>query len=269
MGGFLPPAEPRSSALLAVYAGVSLLLLLTGDRLPQSALRGVGATLFAPLDRVVLVGDRLNVAWRENARLHRRITELELENLRLRDQGVENARLREQLGLAARGPYPLQPVEVLALSGEPLPSSATLSAGFRQGVHEGDVVVDRDGLVGRVSEAYPGLSRATLLADVNHAVACEIESTGVMGVLHYVTSPHPRLTLSGIAFADTVRVGQRVLTSGLSRHYPRGLPVGTIARVDRDAAGLMQDVEVLPAVHLSRLRHAFVVPRPDSLPGAP
>src|SRR5439155_17751530 len=157
MGGLLPPAEPRSNTLLALYTVVSLVLLLTGERVPQGALRGTGAWLFAPLDRLVLVADRLNAAWRENARLHQRVAELELENLRLRDEGVENARLREQLALATRKPLALHPVEVLAVSGEPLPSSATLSAGVRQGVKVGDVVVDRDGLVGRVSEVYPSL----------------------------------------------------------------------------------------------------------------
>ncbi len=254
MGGFLPPAESRSNLLLVAYAAASLVLLLTGDRLPQSALRGVGAALFAPFDRVVLAGDRLSAAWRENSRLHQRLADLELENVRLRDEGV------------SRRPSVLRPVEVLALTGEPIPSAATLSAGERHGVREGDVVIERDGLVGRVTEVYPTLSRATLLTEPNNAVACEVESAGVMGVLHYVTTPRPRLVLTGLSFTDTVHVGQRVITSGLSRHYPRALPVGTIARVNRDAGGFTQDIEVAPAVRLSKLRHAFVIPRTDSLP---
>ena len=37
MGGILPPAERNSSALLAVFAAISLILLVMGDRLPTSA----------------------------------------------------------------------------------------------------------------------------------------------------------------------------------------------------------------------------------------
>ena len=48
MGGLLPSAERRGSILLGVFAGISLLLLLVGDRLPTAGLRGVGAFLFAP-----------------------------------------------------------------------------------------------------------------------------------------------------------------------------------------------------------------------------
>jgi rod shape-determining protein MreC len=262
MGGILPPAERRSSVLVGVYAALSLLLLVTGDRLPVGALRGAGAYLFAPFDRLVRVADRAASAWRDNQRLHRRIAELEIENQRLRVAGFENRRLRDSLGLPRPSGAPLRPVEVLSLSGGLLPVAATLSAGTAAGVHVGDVVVAREGLLGRIGEAWPGLSRAVLLTDPNSAVACEVESTGVLGVLRPATTPHPRLVLTGVPLADTVRVGQRVLTSGLTARYPRGIPVGRVVRLGHDPSGLTQDVEVEPAARLSRVRHAFVMPHP-------
>ena len=270
MGGFLPPAERRSAVLLGLYVTLSLLLLLVGDRIPQAGLRGTGAWLFAPFDRIVLSADRLSAAWRENERLHERITRLELEAARLRQAGVENLRLRDSLGLPGYRALQLRPVEVLALAGEPVPGAATLSAGASQGVKVGDAVVTSDGLVGRIGEVYPGLSRVILLYDPNSAVACEVESTGVQGVLRFYASPRPRLLLIGVPVADTVRVGQLVLTSGLSLRYPRGLPVGRVERFARDVSGLTQDIEIAPAARLSRLRHAYVVPGPALLvtPGA-
>jgi len=262
MGGFLPPAERRSGVLLGLYAAIALLLLATGERIPQAGLRGAGAWLFAPFDRLVLTVDRLGAAWRENERLHERIARLELEAARLRQAGVENLRLRDSLGLPAYRALQLRPVEVLALAGEPVPASATLSAGASQGVRVGDAVVTSDGLVGRVGEVYPGLSRVILLTDPNSAVACEVESTGVQGVLRFVTFPGPRLLLSGVPMADTVRLGQLVLTSGLSLRFPRGLPVGRVERLGRDVSGLTYEIEITPAAGLSRLRHAYVVPGP-------
>jgi rod shape-determining protein MreC len=260
MGGFLPPAERRSGALLGFYAALALILLVAGDRIPQAALRGAGAWIFAPLDRLVLVVDRLSAAWRENERLHERITRLELENAHLRLAGVENRQLRDSLGLPAYRALALRPVEVLALTGEPIPATATLSAGSAQGVRLGDAVVTSEGLVGRVGEVYSGLSRVVLLTDPNSAVACEVESTGVQGVLRFATAPRPRLLLTGVPLADTLRIGQGVLTSGLSLRYPHGLPVGRIERLGRDASGLMQEIEIAPAASLSRLRHAYVIP---------
>jgi len=262
MGGFLPPAQRHSGLALAICTFLSLLLLATGERLPIASLRGVGAFIYSPFDRVVLGIDRLAAAWQENQELHLRIASLELENERLRAGGEENERLRQQLGLPVYHARPMKAVEILSLSGEGLVTSATLSAGRKGGVHEGDPVVTTDGLLGRVNEVYPDLSRALLLTDPNVAVACEVESTGVLGVVRFNTVPKPRLVLTNVPLGDTVKVGERVVTSGLSQHFPRGLFVGLVSRVGADQSGLTQDIEIAPAARLSRIRHAFVLLEP-------
>src|SRR5688572_23215793 len=165
MGASLPPAERRGSALVALYVALSLLLLMIGERIPQTALRGLGSALFAPFDRVVLTMDRAAAAWIENQGLHQRLTALEIENARLRGLSEENRQLRQSLSLPDYRELALKPVEVLALTGEPIPAAATLSAGASAGIRSGDVVVTSDGLVGRVSEVYSGTSRVALLTD--------------------------------------------------------------------------------------------------------
>ena len=269
MARVLPPAERRGSILVASYVAVSVLLLLVGDRLPQSALRGAGTVLFAPLDRWVLAGERLAAAWRENGELHRRLAALELESSRLRSLGAEDQRLRQQLGLPGHHDPALKPVEILALSGEPMPVAAILSAGRHQGLHLGDAVVTSDGLVGRISEVYAFSSRVALLTDPNAPVACEVESTGVLGIVRCMPALEPTLMLTTVPFADTVRVGERVWTSGLSRRYPRGIPVGRVIRVGADPNGLTQAIVLAPAARLSRLRHVFVIPGPAPLEATP
>ncbi len=259
MGGFLPPAQRHSGLALGLCTFFSLVLLVTGERLPLASLRGVGAFAFAPFDRLVLAADRLAAAWRENQQLHLRITALEIENQKLRTGGQENLRLRQLLGLPAYRNFPMRPVEILSFSGEGLVTAATLSAGRHAGIREGDPVVTVEGLLGRVGEVWPDLSRAVLLTDPNVAVACEVESTGVLGVLRFSSVPRPRLELTNVPMSDTVKVGERVLTSGLSQHFPRGLLVGSVAGLGRDPSGLTQDIEVAPAARLSRVRHAFVL----------
>lgn len=269
MGGFLPPAERRGSALVGLYAALSLLLLLMGDRIPAASLRGIGAWMFAPFDRAVLTVDRLAAAWRENLMLHEKISRLEIENQRLRVAGVENDQLRRMLELPRWRGQTLRPAEVLALGGESLPSTATISTGPRQQTQVGDVVVTEDGLLGRVTEAYGSMARVVLLTDPNSAVAAEVESTRVLGVLRFMNLPRPRLVLTGVPLSDTLEFGQRVLTSGMSHRYPRGIPIGTVLKIGRDAGGLTQEIEIKPAARLSRLRHAFVLtppPLPEETP---
>jgi rod shape-determining protein MreC len=268
MGGILPPAERRSSALVALYVATSLLLLAAGERLPQATLRGVGAAVFAPLDRVIMAADRVTGSWRENRELHQRVAALELENTRLRGLDGENRSLRQQLARPGYQGLTLIPPRSWP-SGEPNAASATLSAGASHGVRTGDAVVTSDGLVGRIGEVYRSQSRVVLLTDQNAAVACEVESTGVLGVLRFSAAPHPRLVLTLVPFADTVLVGQRILTSGLSRRYPRGIPVGRVVRLGTAEGGLTQEIEVASAARLTRLRNVFVIPGPADARGTP
>ena len=65
-----------------------------------------------------------------------------------------------------------------------------------------------------------------------------------------------------------LRLGQLVVTSGMSLRFPRGLPVGRVERLGHDVSGLTQEIEIAPAARPSRLRHAYVVPGP-TLPGQP
>lgn len=263
MPSLLPPAERRSVVLVTAYAALSLLLLVIGERIPASGLRSAGAVLFAPFDRAAGGAAHVLTSWNENTGLHERIARLEVENARLRLMAAETPRLRAQLDLPAWRGLSLRPVEVLALGGgEPLPVSATLSSGLNDGIQVGDAVLTSDGLVGRVTESWPRLSRAALLTDANQAIACEVETTGVNGIVKFVAAPRPRLIMSAVAITDTVRVGEAVVTSDLSLRFPRGIPVGTVTRTGHDATGLMQEIEITPFARLARLRHAFVAPGP-------
>lgn len=262
MPNLLPPADRRSVVLLMAYVAVSLFLLVVGERIPTQWLRGAGAVIFEPFDRVVMTGANAVKAWTENATLHARIVRLETENARLRGAGAENQALRAQLGFESWKGLALTPVEVLALSGEAPPATATLSAGHRHRIEEGDAVLTSDGLIGRVTESWGSRARASLLTDPNLAVACEVETTGVHGVLRFSPGPLPRLLMTAVSLSDTVRVGERIVTSDLSVRFPRGIPIGVVVRIAADPTGLLQEIEVRAAARFTRLRHAFIAPGP-------
>lgn len=248
--------------LVTAYVALSLLLLVVGERIPTSLLRGAGAALFDPFDRVVMTGGNAVKAWTENATLHARVAQLETENARLRGAGAENQVLRTQLGLEVWKGLPLTPVEVLALSGEAPPATITLSAGLKRRISEGDAVLTSDGLIGRVTESWGSRARASLLTDPNLAVACEVETTGVHGVLRFSPGALPRLLMTAVPLTDTVRVGERIVTSDLSVRFPRGIPIGEVVRTSPDATGLLQEIEIRASARFARLRHAFVAPGP-------
>ena len=63
-----------------------------------------------------------------------------------------------------------------------------------------------------------------------------------------------------------VAVGDRVITSGMGGVFPKGIPLGTVAAVERRSGALFQEAVLDPAADLPKVEEvAVLVP----LPGAP
>jgi rod shape-determining protein MreC len=56
---------------------------------------------------------------------------------------------------------------------------------------------------------------------------------------------------------NSVNPGDRIVTSGMDRIFPRDLPVGTIA--DIKAGNTFKQIRVRPAANLERLEEVFVL----------
>jgi len=255
----LSGGERREMVALAACLAAAALLLAFGDRLGAERLAGLEAGLLWPANQARDAALALARGSAENQALKQEVLRLRSEAVALRQAAAEAEQLRRALGFAAaQGPV-LVPAQVTAEWGEPWPQFIRLSAGSRDGVRVGQPVVAPEGLVGRVTQVEAASARAAVLTDPALAIACEVAPGGARGVLRFRAERAPGLYLSWVPLTDTVRVGQEVATSGLSALFPRGLPVGKVAHVARDASGLVQEIRVRPYADVGRLRGVFVV----------
>jgi rod shape-determining protein MreC len=56
---------------------------------------------------------------------------------------------------------------------------------------------------------------------------------------------------------DTVNLGERVITSGMDRIFPRDLPVGTVAEIK--SGNPFKQIRIKPAANLERLEEVLVL----------
>jgi rod shape-determining protein MreC len=117
-------------------------------------------------------------------------------------------------------------------------------------------VITPDGVVGKVIESYRDTAQVLLLTDKDSGV-------GAMLVDSRVQKPvggtgEPLLVMKYISNEDnSVNPGDRIVTSGMDRIFPRDLPVGTIA--DIKAGSTFKQIRVRPAANLERLEEVFVL----------
>ena len=130
-----------------------------------------------------------------------------------------------------------------------------IDRGERDGIHRNQPVITPDGAVGKVIEVYHDSAQVLLLTDKDSGV-------GAMLVESRIQSPvggtgEPMLTMKYVPADDTVNVGEKIVTSGMDRIFPRDVPVGTVLEVK--AGYPFKQVRVMPAARLDRLEEVFVL----------
>ena len=120
------------------------------------------------------------------------------------------------------------------------------------------VVEGREALVGRVVEASSHNSKVMLLQDSLSAVAATV--TGVRGEDGVVegTNTH-ELLLKYLDRGSQVKIGDVVVTSGLGKAFPAGVPMGWIENIEPDPRQLFLQAKLHPSVKSNQLRVVLVL----------
>jgi len=197
----------------------------------------------------------------ENVRLRREAAALAVLKGDVERLESENARLRRALDYADRAKGVWLPAAVLSTHGGAAGRGTTIRVdrGGLAGVRKGAVVVVPEGLVGRVVSVTPHTSEIVLLTDDTVKVACEIEN-GAGGRIGGVIAggSDESLSLRHLLGTADALPRSRVLTSGLGGVFPKGIEIGTLIDIRKDAQGIAREGEVQPAVDYSALEDVFI-----------
>lgn len=173
------------------------------------------------------------------------------------DLAHENAELRALLQLQARPGQQIVHAALLYQGHNWFAQRIALDQGAGAGLRSGLPVVDASGLVGQVNRVYPGSSDVMLVSSPEQLTPVVIERTGQRGLA--AGSGHGRMELRYMPAHADIRAGDRLLTSGIDRVYPAGIPVARVIRVSRSQSGPYLRVECVPLAGLDRSRAVLVL----------
>ena len=172
---------------------------------------------------------------------------------------ADNARLRALLDLQPALQVRSIAAEMLYEAGDPYSRKLFISRGAGQGVRAGAPVVNEAGVLGQVTEVYPLSAVVTLLTDKDAAIPVLNTRTQQRGAAFGGAEGGSALELRYTAANADVQVGDVLSTSGVDGVYPPGLPVATVARVDRRSDAGFARIILTPAAKLDNVRHLLVL----------
>ena len=193
---------------------------------------------------------------RENESLKQRVSQLEVALQRERALAGQTRVLQEMLDLKAETPFVTTPAMVIASGASPEFRTMTLDKGSSQGLATDMAVLAPAGVVGRVILPTPRAAKVQLIIDRNAAAAGLVERSRAQGVV--VGTGSDRMRFEYVPGTADLKVGDRVVTSGMDGIYPKGFVLGQIESIER-SAGEFSNVLIRPAVNLSALEAVLVV----------
>ena len=263
------PSRHRSLVLLATVVLAQVLLLAMqikrGDQV--RLIRVWAVSVITPAQRAVSWSiSKVQSGWRnyiglrgsaqENASLREELNRLKLRNTELESRAAEADRLAALLGF--RGSHPDVPMVVARVIGAAAAGASKtiyINRGEADGLRRNMGVITPEGVVGKVIDVYSDTAQVQLLTDKESGVGALLASSRTQSPVGGIGGP--MLMMKYITNDEKVPIGERVMTSGLDRIFPKDLPVGTVASTK--PGNPFQEIRIRPAARLDQLEEVIVL----------
>jgi rod shape-determining protein MreC len=261
---------PAPLVRLTFFVSLALLLMVLDARFRYAeSVRQVVALAAYPIQRVAMAPVDLFHAvanyfgstaalQEENAAIKTKQLRVAPELLQLEALKEENNQLRRLLEAQERTPRKSVFAEILYAGRDPFSRKVVIDKGSQSGIQAGQPVIDDVGVIGQVTRVYLLMSEVTLLSDKDQAIPLQVLRNGLRAVA-YGGAEGGMLDLRFMAANADIRNGDTLVTSGIDGTYPPGLPVATVARIERDAAYAFAKITLTPTAGTDRYRQVLVL----------
>ncbi len=257
--------------LSIVFCLFSLHMALTGEKRQAGGELIIGKVLSAiasPFQTVFLgsynalgnvVGDYVYLVGlkEENEAQGQTISRLIEENSRLKEKLDEKERLTGLIEMKRSFAFDTIAARVTAFNLGGWTKTIQLDSGLKEGIAEDMPIISTEGVVGRVIETSGGNSLALLITDPRSNIDVIVQRTRVRGIAEGRGSN--LLGLKYIRDLEDIKVGDLVVTAGLSGIFPKGLVVGHVASAQKSGDNFFKSIEIRPSALLGRLEEVLAV----------
>jgi rod shape-determining protein MreC len=255
-----------AAAIFLQIVGLAIQVKRQNDNQSSRLIRVWAVTAVTPLEKgIVRIQNGVGGVWhnylylrgvrQENRDLQQQIQQLQLEQVRLRQDAQQARRLQNLLGFKEQFIAQTMAAQVIGSSGSEQSRIVYIDKGSNQGIKRDMAVISGDGVVGKVILVFGDTSQVLLINDQSSGVGAILEQSRLQGILKGKASGE--LVLDKIMPDEDVKPGEKVLTSGGDQIFPKGLPLGTVAKVS--TGGQFLQVTLQPAASLNHLEEVLVI----------
>lgn len=137
-----------------------------------------------------------------------------------------------------------------------------INKGSKDGIKKNTVLINSDGLVGKVVAAGSRSARAILLTDNEARASALNQRTRDGGLIEGVGGLMLKMTY--LDRQSKIQVGDVIITSGLGGIYPKGIPIGKVELVGGEKKYVGLYALIKPFVSFAKLEEVLCIPSQTS-----
>lgn len=198
----------------------------------------------------------------ENESLRARMLVLERRSIKYASLAADNIELRNLNDVSTQLDESVVVADIIGVSPDPFSHEVIVNKGSRDGVIEGQAILDANGLMGQVIQTNRFTSRVLLISDSSHAVPVEVLRSGVRAIL-LGTGSADSLELVHVPDTADIREGDTLVSSGLGGRFPRGYPVAKVTRIHSEPGEPFAEIQAAPAARLNQSDLVLIVFQPQ------
>lgn len=233
-----------------------------------SVFRSVASTIALPFQKAAnAIGDAFSGFFsyfseyddllEENEKLREEINSLRDEKYKSEAVREENEWLSGFLNIKMQNPgFNMTEATIVGRESNNYSTVFILDRGKSSGIAKNMPVITSDGVLGYTAEVGPNWAKVYTFTESSSAVGVFAERTKVTGVVEgdYNLSLEGICKMLYIDEKSDIAVGDRILTSGFGGVYPRGLVVGYVKSVEKNAESRSLVAYITPAANETKER---------------
>lgn len=207
-----------------------------------SPVRMLGGVISAPFNAVGNAvanagasSETLSELRAENERLTAKVAEL--------SEAQETAtRLEKLVGLQSTYDLTSTAARIIGSTGDAWTEAVIIDKGSNAGFEVGMPVCSSGGVIGQIIEVSATTSTVRLVSDEQSGISAMVQGSRAQGMLR--GQADGTLRLEYVVADAEVSTGDIIITSGIGGSFPKGLPLGTVASIDRAANAVYYTIVV-------------------------
>ena len=157
-------------------------------------------------------------------------TQLVEENLYLRNM-LENASDNYTLDSLSKATFKYKNARVISNNLSSLKNQLVLDIGTSNGIDKEMGVISQNGIVGIITNSSLNYSSVMSVLNLNTKINAKIKRSSHFGTLEWNGVSTRHLILNDIAETADIRVGDSIITGGMSLIFPEGINVGVVSKI--------------------------------------